>query len=135
MNDDHSTGLHYSKRPCFNTVLETVYEPEVILKMIEDRKEMMQYAEHTPLKVLLSDTVEIDFSLDPEPIEYWQAIHSSESESWKVSMKEEISSMIRFGVFNRVPRVVAKGRQVLGCKWVYKRKIGKDGVSIVTDLD
>ncbi len=42
-------------------------------------------------------------------------------------MEEEIQSMIRFGVFNRVDRVVAKGRQVLGCKWVYKRKIGMDG--------
>ena len=27
----------------------------------------------------------------------------------------------------RVPQSVAQGRQILGCKWVYKRKTGKDG--------
>jgi hypothetical protein len=128
VNQKYSTGLHHCERPCFNTVLETCYEPEIILKMIEDRQQMMRYAEHTSLKVLIAQpNVQIDFSLDPEPVEYWQAVNSSESQDWKLSMDEEIASMIRFGVFNRVSRKVCKGRQVLGCKWVYKRKIGKEG--------
>jgi hypothetical protein len=126
-----SFGLHNRKRPCFNSVLETVYEPDVILDMIEDRQEMAKFAEQMSHKVLLSQPhdskVEIDFSLDPEPQDYRHAMWSSESQEWKESMEDEIASMTRFGVFNRVHRSVAKGRQILGCKWVYKRKIGPDG--------
>lgn len=120
-------GLHYKDRLNFNNVLETIYEPEVIEKMLDDKVELDKFTAHTTAKVLNSSSVEIDFSLDPEPVEYWQAIRSSESEDWKIAMKEEMASMVRFGVFNRVHRTVAKGRQILGCKWVYKRKIGKDG--------
>jgi hypothetical protein len=37
--------------------------------------------------------------------------------------------MARFGVFKRVPKSAAKGRQILGCRWVYKRKTNnKEGV-------
>jgi hypothetical protein len=36
-------------------------------------------------------------------------------------------SMERFGVFKWVPREAARGKQLLGCRWVYKRKIGKNG--------
>jgi hypothetical protein len=42
-------------------------------------------------------------------------------------MDEEMRSMERFGVYNRVPKSAAKGRQVLGCGWVYKRKVNKLG--------
>ena len=44
-------------------------------------------------------------------------------------MDEEIESMARFGVFKRVPKSAAQGRQILGCRWVYKRKANnKEGV-------
>ena len=46
---------------------------------------------------------------------------------WKEAMDDEIASMKAFGVYERVPKSVAQGRQILGCKWVYKRKTGKDG--------
>ena len=46
---------------------------------------------------------------------------------WKEAMDDEIASMKAFGVYERVPQSVAQGRQILGCKWVYKRKTGKDG--------
>ena len=42
-------------------------------------------------------------------------------------MDEEMSSMERFRVFKRVPREAVCGKQLLGCRWVYKRKIGKNG--------
>ena len=46
---------------------------------------------------------------------------------WNEAMDDEIASMKAFGVYERVPQSVAQGRQILGCKWVYKRKTGKDG--------
>jgi len=42
-------------------------------------------------------------------------------------MDEEMASMIRFGVYRRVPKSAAGNRQILGCRWVYKRKINKLG--------
>ena len=42
-------------------------------------------------------------------------------------MDDEIASMKAFEVYERVPRSAAQGRQILGCKWVYKRKTGKHG--------
>jgi hypothetical protein len=41
---------------------------------------------------------------------------------------DEIASMVRFGVYRRVPRSAAGSRQILGCRWVYKRKVGEDGL-------
>jgi len=43
-------------------------------------------------------------------------------------MDLEMSSMAKFGVFVRVPKSHARGHQILGNKWVYRRKIGKDGL-------
>jgi hypothetical protein len=120
--------LHHSDRQNFNHVLETVYEPDVILKMLEDRHETIRFAERNASKVLNSSSIKIDFSLSPEPQQYWDAVNSSESQSWRQAMNDEMESMIRFGVFNRVQRTVAKGRQILGCKWVYKRKTNKQGI-------
>jgi hypothetical protein len=125
--DQHGV-VHHSERPSFNNTLATVYEPELILKMIEDRQEMVRLADLNASKVMNSSSVKIDFSLDPEPITYEMAIKSSESESWKLSMQEEMASMVKFGVYTRVPRKIAKGRQILGCKWVYKRKTDKNGI-------
>ena len=42
-------------------------------------------------------------------------------------MAEEMDSMSRFQVYKRVPKSAANGRQILGCKWVYKRKTNKFG--------
>ena len=35
--------------------------------------------------------------------------------------------MVKFGVYRRVLKSDTGGRQLPGCRWVYKRKIGKDG--------
>ena len=96
--------LHHSQRLDLNQVIENVYPPEIILKMIDDKIELRKYAEHTAAKVLNSSTVKIDFSLSHEPEDYYVAINTSESESWKHAMNCEIESMQRFGVFNRVDR-------------------------------
>jgi len=50
-----------------------------------------------------------------------------EAESWREAMLDEMNSMSQFKVFRRVPISAAKGRQILGCKWVYKSKTNKFG--------
>ena len=35
--------------------------------------------------------------------------------------------MTKFGVYKRLPKSAAGNRQILGCRWVYKRKTNKFG--------
>jgi hypothetical protein len=115
----------------FQQVLKTVYEPEAIVKIFEDVAASRRFAEEQAAKVLNAIYEKIDFSASPEPVRFedTQAEVCAEHEQWKRAMDEEIESMARFGVFKRVPKSAAKGRQILGCRWVYKRKANnKEGV-------
>ena len=42
-------------------------------------------------------------------------------------MDDEIVSMTKFGVYKALSRSAAGNRQILGCRWVYKRKVNKFG--------
>ena len=73
--------------------------------------------------------VNIDFSLAAEPTRYEHTLPEvcSESEKWKEAMDDEILSMTKFGVYQRLPKSAAGNRQILGCRSVYKRKTNKFG--------
>jgi len=113
----------------FHSILETVYEPENLVRQLEDEFTRRSFAEQQMAKVLNSSGINIDFSLSPEPSRYEDVMPEvcAEHASWRAAMDEEMRSMERFGVYNRVPRSAAKGRQILGCGWVYKRKVNKLG--------
>jgi hypothetical protein len=117
------------QRASFNRILETVFEPEVILKFLDERDASLRWAEQQMAKVLNSSTINIDFSLEPEPVRFQdvQPEVCAEHERWREAMAEEMASMIRFGVYRRVPKSTAGNRQILGCRWVYKRKVNKLG--------
>ena len=74
-------------------------------------------------------SISIELSLSPGPRRYEDVLPlvCAEHASWRAAMDEEMRSMERFGVYNRVPKSAAQGRQVLGCGWVYKRKVNKLG--------
>ena len=113
----------------FQHVLETVFEPEVLLQEFENRELSVRWAEFQASKVFNSSTVKLDLSLAPEPQHYRDVMPEvcDEHQEWKDAMDLEMLSMAKFGVFERVPKSRARGRQILGNKWVYRRKIGKDG--------
>ena len=73
--------------------------------------------------------VNIDFSLAAEPTRWEETLPEvcSESEKWKEAMDDEIVSMTKFGVYKALPRSAAGNRQILGARWVYKRKVNKFG--------
>lgn len=111
-------------------MLESLYEPEPsIVEMLNHRESAERFAELQFRKVLLSSSIDIDFSLPPEPTSFRQVQPDvcSEADSWHGAMAEEMDSMSRFEVFKRVPMSAANGRQILGCKWVFKRKTNKFG--------
>ena len=100
----------------FHSILETVYEPENLVRQLEDEFTRRSFAEQQMAKVLNSSGINIDFSLSPEPSRYEDVMPEvcPEHASWRAAMDEEMRSMERFGVYNRVPRSAAKGRQILG---------------------
>lgn len=54
-----------------------------------------------------------------------EALTSPEAEKWKLAMGEELENLRRNETWDIVPR--PKGRKVVKCKWVFKRKFDKDG--------
>ena len=113
----------------FQHVLETVFEPELLVQEFENRELSIRWAEFQASKVFNSTTSKIDLSLAPEPQHYRDVMPEvcEEHQEWREAMDLEMLSMAKFGVFVRVPKSHARGRQILGNKWVYRRKIGKDG--------
>ena len=79
-----------------------------------------------------SSSANIDFSLAPEPTRWQETLPEmcSKSEKWKETMDDKIVFMMKFGLCLRLPRSAAGNRQILGCRWVYKRKVNKHGVVV-----
>jgi len=114
----------------FNSMLETLYEPEPsIVEMLNHRESAARFAEFQFRKVLYSSSIDIDFTLPPEPTTFRQVQPDvcPEAACWHEAMLNELNAMSQFQVFRRVPISAAAGRQILGCKWVYKRKTNKFG--------
>ena len=114
----------------FHSMLESLYEPEPsIVELLNHRESAERFAELQFRKVLLSSSVDIDFSLPPEPVSFRQVQPDvcPEAHHWRAAMDDEMNSMSRFQVYRRVPKSAAAGRQILGCKWVFKRKTNKFG--------
>ena len=59
-----------------------------------------------------------------EPVTVKEAMSSSEREKWKDAMDKEIRSIKANEVWELVE--LPKGKKTIGCKWVYKRKVGID---------
>ena len=69
---------------------------------------------------------EIDLN---EPATYEEAINHLEAENWLLAMKEEMESLYKNQTWKLVE--LPKGRHVVGCKWIFKRKPGlseKEGI-------
>ena len=62
---------------------------------------------------------------EKEQVTVKEAISSSESEKWKEAMEKEIRSIEANEVWELVE--LPKGKKTIGCKWVYKCKLGVDG--------
>ena len=60
-----------------------------------------------------------------EPLTYMEAIMRRDSDKWLEAMKSEMDSMYSNQVWTLVD--APEGVTPIGCKWVYKQKIGVDG--------
>ena len=124
-----SPGLERAKY-VFNDLIRSAFDPELLPKELESRATAIRFSEAQFAKVLnASSGVNIDFSLAAEPTRWEQTLPGvcSESEQWKEAMDDEITSMVKFGVYRALPRSAAGNKQILGCRWVYKRKTNRFG--------
>jgi hypothetical protein len=72
-----------------------------------------------------SDGIALLSAVAGEPGSYKEAIASSEADLWQTAMDTEHASLIDLNVWEECE--LPAGRNAIGCRWVYKRKIGADG--------
>ena len=65
-------------------------------------------------------------SNEGEPDSYQEALKVSDSDKWKLAMKEEMDSLAKNKTWDLVE--LPESRKVVGCKWVYKLKKGANDI-------
>jgi hypothetical protein len=70
----------------------------------------------------------IDWSKDPEPRTFDQAMKMEDADLWYAACTEEMDSMVAMNVLEKVPIDQANIRQLLHNMWVLKRKRDKNGL-------
>ena len=83
---------------------------------------------HAPdkLNLMVQDDMSNEvYHNDDDPKSYEEAMRSSNCNKWQKAMESEIESM----KINKVWTLVEASKDIkpIGCKWVYKKKIGADG--------
>ena len=54
-----------------------------------------------------------------------EAMEMENNESWRLAIDEEIAALRKNDTWDLVP--LLDGRKPVGCKWVFKKKVGSDG--------
>ena len=63
--------------------------------------------------------------VEDNPINFSQAMESSNAQKWIDAMNEEIKSIIHNDILDLVP--LPKGVKPIGCKWIFKTKRDSKG--------
>ena len=117
----------------FNEVIANCYEPEEVMRIVEDKRYRDMFAEHHGLRLMCTSSacnyVDIDYTLTPEP-DYKGSLEENgcrEWSQWEKAREEEYAAMRKFGVYEVVKRHEARGHKLLTSKWVHKRKTDQWG--------
>lgn len=128
----------------FNDMMQKAFDPDVLPRELDGIFARTKFSEKCARKILCFYSMKLactglvtdDFAargwnLEPEPTNPDMALakENLEHKKWKEAMDEEVDSFNKFGVYRAVREVEAKrqGKQILTCRWVYKRKVGSDG--------
>ena len=74
---------------------------------------------------IIENNNEASIIQDDDPVTYSEAVESNDSDKWLNTMKSEMDSMYSNQVWTLVDP--PEGVNPIGCKWVFKKKIGADG--------
>ena len=83
-----------------------------------------KYAEADLVAYALNVAEDID--ANQEPSNYSEAVSCEDSEKWMFAMQEEMESLHKNRTWDLVK--LPKGKKVVRCKWVFKKKEGTPGV-------
>ncbi|CAA0827628.1 cysteine-rich RLK (RECEPTOR-like protein kinase) 8, partial [Striga hermonthica] len=121
-----------------NEIIELNEEPQIIPQIDTDNIQVETgQSETQPLRrsmrvskvsdrlYLLLKNNEEGLLLDNDPISYEEAMLDIDSKKWQEAMQSEMDSMYSNKVWTLVDP--PEGIVPIGCKWVYKRKLGVDG--------
>ena len=72
-----------------------------------------------------ADSSDCEINFDFEPQTFKQAINSDEGVHWKNAALDEMKSLEKHNTWELVDLPV--GKKAIGCRWVFKRKLNKDG--------
>ena len=105
-------------RKNFNEVIATCYDPEMAVKIVEEKKYRDMFAEHHGLRLMCTSSavnyVDIDYTLSPEP-DYKGSLKENgclEWSQWEHAREEELAAMRKFGVYRVVKRHEARGHMI-----------------------
>ncbi|KAL8097695.1 hypothetical protein AgCh_030709 [Apium graveolens] len=119
--------------------LDEVQEAQTITDQVETPVQTEQPSVELPIRrtgrvsrqseryygLVIENDNELSIIDDDDPVTYNEAMSSVDSEKWHSAMKSEMESMYTNQVWTLVE--APEGVKPIGCKWVYKRKIGADG--------
>lgn len=114
---------------------EQIEEPYSIARNRERRdiRPPMRFTDTVAYALNLMDSDPVSYALvmvddvvSDDPYTYKEAISGRESVEWIAAMTEEIESLRKNQTWELVP--LPRGKKVVGCKWVYKKKEGIPGV-------
>ncbi|KAL2237188.1 UNVERIFIED_CONTAM: Retrovirus-related Pol polyprotein from transposon TNT 1-94 [Sesamum indicum] len=67
----------------------------------------------------------VAYNIEDDPITFKDAMASSEAKQWKEAVKSEMDSIVSNGTWVLVD--LPPGCTIIGCKWIFKRKLKPDG--------
>jgi transposase InsO family protein len=82
---------------------------------------LVGYANLVEFALSVAEIIDVD-----EPSSFNEAISGSEADEWIGAMGEEIESLHKNQTWALAP--LPKGKKLVGCKWVFKKKEGNPGV-------
>ena len=108
--------------------IDPVCEPELVVQPQvpqSPRRSTRERKQPDRLVYMVDENQEVQVIADDEPTSYMEAIQSSDSGKWLEAMISEMESMSANEVWDLVD--APEGINPIGCKWVFKKKIGADG--------
>ena len=108
-----------------NSIEDERIEEEHSIARDRPRREIRPPLRYTNL-VAYALSVAQETGGDGEPSTYTEAVSSADADKWMVAMNEEMESLHKNGTWVLVKP--PKGKKIVECKWVFKKKEGTSGV-------
>jgi len=92
-----------------------------------DTEALIEWNDRSKQHALLINCIS-DISIDDDPATYQEALLRPDASLWRQAIESELKSLKDNDTWSIIPhQLIPDGRQPIGCKWVFKRKLNSDG--------